>query len=130
MTDRFQIDGEELESHILQLGPIGVDPDHGLFRPVYSESWVRARDPVQGWMDDAGLVTRTDAVGNLYGRLPGNVDGPVVLSGSHLDTVRDGGKYDGALGIHAALAAAAAIKRSGSVPQRPIEVVALCEEEG
>lgn len=126
----FEIDADLLESQIVELGSIGYSPDTGLFRPVYSRSWLQARDTLAGWMSDAGLVVHTDSVGNLYGRLQGTSSDRTVLSGSHLDTVRNGGRYDGALGIHGALAALRAIVGSGSVPQASIEVVALCEEEG
>lgn len=131
MSQQFTVDSELLHSHIEELGAIGLDPTSGeLFRPVYSHSWLTARNKLEDWMSEAGLEVRVDAVGNLFGRLPGETDAPVVLSGSHLDTVRNGGRYDGALGIHAALSAISAIAASGSLPRRPIEVVALCEEEG
>lgn len=128
---KFVLDSELLQSHIEELGTVGLDPISGeLFRPVYSQSWLMARNKLEKWMSAAGLDVRVDAVGNLFGRLPGETDAPVVLSGSHLDTVRNGGRYDGALGIHAALAAVSAIASSGRMPRCPIEVVALCEEEG
>lgn len=131
IDQRFRVDKDLLQSHIDELGNIGLDSDSGvLFRPVYSAAWLEARDMLEKWMLSAGLTTRVDSAGNLFGRLDGHLDGPVVLSGSHLDTVRNGGKYDGALGIHAALAAVSAIVDSGEKPRRPIEVVALCEEEG
>jgi allantoate deiminase len=125
----FAIDVALLERQIDELGEIGKA--HGqLFRPVYGDAWRSARDRVDLWMREAGLRTHVDAVGNLFGRLEGHGDLPAILSGSHLDTVRNAGKYDGALGIHAALAAVRAIARTGQIPQRPLEVVALCEEEG
>jgi allantoate deiminase len=126
----FAIDPERLQARIDELGLIGQDADGVLFRPVYSDAWVRGRDLVERWMRELGLRVRVDPLGNLFGRLDGSVDGPVVLTGSHIDTVRNGGRYDGALGIHAALSAVAAIRDSGRVPRLPIEVVALCEEEG
>lgn len=131
MTTRlFEIDLVALERRIDELGRIGEDPETGLFRPIYSAPWLEARELLRRWMDEAGLKTRVDAAGSLFGRLDGAEDGAVTLTGSHFDTVRNGGKYDGALGIHAGISALAAIVRSGRVPRRPIEVVALCEEEG
>ena len=85
-----------------------------------------ARGLVAGWMRDAGLAPRTDAVGNLIGRRDG--PGPTLLLGSHLDSVRDAGRYDGPLGV---LVALAAVER---VRERPLpfglEVVAFADEEG
>ena len=71
---------------------------------------------------------REDAVGNLFGRLEG--DSPrTILTGSHIDTVMLGGRYDGALGVLSALAALRALKRQLGKPRKSLEVVALCEEE-
>ena len=61
------------------------------------------------WLDEAGLTTRFDAVGNLWGRAEGTDGGSAVVTGSHVDTVRQGGKYDGALGVHMAIAAVQAL---------------------
>jgi allantoate deiminase len=84
----------------------------------------RARDLVAEWMGAAGLETRVDAVGNLLGRTAG--DGPRLLLGSHLDSVRDAGRYDGPLGVLAALAVA---ERLGDAAP-PLEVIAFADEEG
>jgi allantoate deiminase len=84
----------------------------------------RARDLVAGWMREAGLDVRVDAVGNLIGRRGG--DGPALLLGSHLDSVRDAGRYDGPLGVLVALAVAERLGgRAGA-----LEVVAFADEEG
>ena len=88
----------------------------------------RAADLVAGWMDEAGLRVRRDAVGNLIGRIGG--DAPPLVLGSHLDTVPNAGRYDGPLGI---LAALAAVERLGDAGERlsvPLEVAAFADEEG
>lgn len=78
-----------------------------------------------------GLKVRTDRVGNTYGRLQGrDPEAGVVGVGSHLDTVREGGRYDGAYGIIAGLIAVNALKNAYGTPLRTIEVAAFCEEEG
>lgn len=122
----IHVDEEQLGRYITQLGAIGETPD-GMYRFQYDDAWQRARDALLSWIRDAGLEGRVDAVGNVFGRLPGSGDG-VVLTGSHVDTVPAGGKYDGALGVVGGLAALAALRTFGT-PTTTLEVVALCEEE-
>ncbi|RUS46402.1 Zn-dependent hydrolase [Cohnella sp. AR92] len=108
-----------------------AENEAGVTRLLYSPSWLRAQHYLAGRMADAGLAARFDPVGNLYGRLSGrSPDAPVVLTGSHVDTVRSAGKYDGAYGIVAGLAAVSYLKRTYGEPLRPIEVVSFAEEEG
>src|SRR3954447_21344544 len=126
-TDAVHIDERLLGGYVTELGAIGETPD-GMYRFMYDDAWQRARDTLLEWIRDAGLEARVDAVGNVFGRLPGSGDG-VVLTGSHVDTVPSGGKYDGALGVVGGLAALAALRELGT-PERPRGVVALCEEEG
>jgi len=124
------IDASHLHTCIEVLASIGWQEEGGLRRPVYSAAWVRAREKLAGWMRAAGLEVREDAVGNLFGRLRGEDDSRTILTGSHLDTVPLGGKYDGALGILAGLVALQALHEQAGRPRRSLEVVALCEEEG
>jgi len=126
-TDAIVVDEQRLGAYIEELGSIGQSPDGGLFRFQYDQAWQQARDTLLRWMGDVGLETRVDAVGNVFGRIQGNDNG-VILTGSHVDTVPSGGKYDGALGVVGGLAALAALRSRGK-PARTLEVVALCEEE-
>jgi allantoate deiminase len=128
--ERLLIDADEIQAHIDELGEIGKHPEAGLYRPLYSEAWAEAMAVVERWMRDAGLDARRDAVGNLFGRLPGSLNERVVMSGSHIDTVKQGGKYDGALGIHSALAAVKGLSAAYGRPKKTLEVVVICEEEG
>ncbi|MBI4493985.1 MAG: M20 family metallo-hydrolase [Chloroflexi bacterium] len=130
--DRFavELDPAMLQRHIDELGAIGALAEGGLYRGVYTPAWAEAMALVQGWLEALGLETRRDAVGNLFGRLPGTESQRAVLSGSHIDTVRQGGKYDGALGIHAAIAAIGALKAAYGRPRKHLEVYVICEEEG
>lgn len=114
-----------------QLGKIGADSQGGVTRLLYSDSWLQAQRFLAEKMAEAGMDTRFDRVGNLYGRFVGSVPhAPAVLAGSHVDTVRSGGKYDGAFGIAAALAAATELMEIHGRPKRTLEVVSFCEEEG
>ena len=101
-SGKITIDADELEKHIEELGAIGLDPETGgVVRLLYTPAWHQAVEKMRAWMDEAGLETWLDAVGNLHGRLTGREVGPVVMTGSHIDTVVQGGKYDGALGMSA-----------------------------
>jgi len=124
------IDPQKLQARIDQLGAIGVHPDGGLFRTLYDDAWVEAMALLKRWLDEAGLTTRFDAAGNLWGRAEGTDGGSAVVTGSHVDTVRQGGKYDGALGVHMAIAAVQALLERHGTPRRPLEVLVTCEEEG
>lgn len=94
-------------------------------RPYGSHALRRALEAVAGWMREAGLTVRADAVGSVLGRLGG--EGRAVVLGSHVDSVRDAGRYDGPLGVLVALAAA---ERLAGAVAAPVEVVAFADEEG
>jgi allantoate deiminase len=123
----LHVEPAEMKHLVETLGAIGEQPDGGIIRHVYDPAWVAAQRQLAAWMREAGLAVREDAVGNLFGRLEG--ESPrTVMTGSHFDTVRLGGRYDGALGVLSAFAAIRALKKIGK-PKRSLEVVALCEEE-
>lgn len=124
------IDPHQLQARIDQLGAIGSHPDGGLYRALYDDGWVEAMALLQRWLGVAGLTPRFDAVGNLWGRVEGTTGGDAIASGSHVDTVRQGGRYDGALGVHMAIAAVQALLQQCGPPKRPLEVLVTCEEEG
>ncbi len=87
---------ERIQARLQALWEVARGPDGGADRPAYSAAEARAMELVAGWARQAGLTPGLDRWGNLWA-LPGG-DGPVVTSGSHVDTVPDGGRYDGALG--------------------------------
>lgn len=90
-----------------------------------------ANDLVGGWMRAAGLAVRDDAAGNVVGRIEGlDPDAPALLVGSHLDSVRDAGSWDGPLGVVAAISSVEGLRRGGWQPRRPVEIVGFCDEEG
>jgi allantoate deiminase len=126
----IQVDASMLQQYIEALGSIGWQTEGGIIRPVYSVAWMQAREQLAEWMREAGLDVRVDTVGNLFGRLRGVDDSGTILTGSHLDTVPLGGKFDGALGILAGLVALRTLRERAGQPRRSLEVVALCEEEG
>ncbi|MDQ2912079.1 MAG: Zn-dependent hydrolase [Chloroflexota bacterium] len=88
----------------------------------------QARDLVGGWLAARGAEVRRDAAANLYARFPG--EGEAVLVGSHLDSVPEGGRFDGALGVLCAVEAVESLLDANVKLRRPIEVVAWADEEG
>ncbi len=88
-----------VERYIFDLARHGAYGETGVWRVAYSPEWVDAQNQVTGWLEDAGLEARNDAVGNVWGRLAGTEAGPVVATGSHIDSQNPGGRYDGALGV-------------------------------
>src|SRR6266545_4373094 len=124
------IDPALLERRLDELYTIGAEPEGGEYRPLYGPAWATAVERVERWLKDAGLKTRRDAVGNLWGRAEGRDKGKSIVTGSHIDTVRRGGRLDGALGIVAGLTAVEALLKDKRKPRRPLEVVPICEEEG
>ncbi|MEE9257715.1 MAG: M20 family metallo-hydrolase [bacterium] len=102
----------------------------GLARVALTPEYNRVRNLVRGWMKAAGLETRVDAVGNLFGRKEGRLRGlPAVMAGSHLDSQNPGGRFDGPAGVLAALEAVRRIAETGAAHDHPIEVVAFVGEE-
>ena len=124
------IDRALLERRLDELYAIGAEPDGGTYRPLYGAAWATAVERVERWLKDASLKTRRDAVGNVWGRAEGTDKGKSIVTGSHIDTVRHGGRLDGALGIVAGLTAVEALLKENGKPRRTLEVVAICEEEG
>jgi allantoate deiminase len=122
------VEPAEMKHLVETLGAIGEQPGGGIVRYVYDQAWVAARRRLADWLAEAGLAVREDAVGNLFGRLEGKSP-RTILTGSHIDTVRLGGRYDGALGVLSALAAVRLLKDRLGSPRRSLEIVALCEEE-
>ena len=115
----------------MELGKIGPAQGGGTTRFAFTDADMQAHDMVRRYMLDAGLTVREDAVGNLFGRLEGkNADSPVVMTGSHLDTVVSGGMFDGMLGVLAGIEALHTMNEKGVVPNAPIEVCAFKDEEG
>lgn len=111
-----------------KLGRISEEPGR-LTRTFHSPAMARANRLVGSWMRQAGLAVREDAAWNLIGRWPRR-SGPALLIGSHLDTVRNAGLYDGPLGVLLGIAVVDRIRRSGRIPPFAMEVIGFSDEEG
>lgn len=107
------------------------DMEGGLFRAYLTPAYAAAQGRLAEWMRAAGMSVRVDPAANLIGRYEGmNGDAPALLIGSHLDSVKDGGRYDGPLGIMLGVEAVDTLHRVGKRMPFPIEVIAFGDEEG
>ena len=120
-----------LHDAIAELADFNDDPDAGgITREVYTPTYGAALERVAAWMRAADLEVRLDAVGNLFGRWQGSEPGaPLVLTGSHVDTTLNAGRYDGVLGVLGAIEAIHLLHDAGTAPRRSIELVAWAGEE-
>jgi N-carbamoyl-L-amino-acid hydrolase len=132
----IQVDGERLREDVEANAAFGaVDAPEGRGRTVFTgtEADREARERFVAALADAGCAVRVDPVGNVAGRWvadSADPDAAPVAAGSHLDSVPEGGIFDGALGVYGALEALRAIQAADVDPERPIEVVSFTEEEG
>ena len=125
------LDKGQVGAMIEWLASFGKTENGGVTRLLYSPAWQEAQLALKNKMDEWKLQTYFDSVGNLFGRLPGTeVNEKTILTGSHIDTVVDGGKYDGAYGVIASFIATLRLFEAYGYPKKTIEVVSLCEEEG
>ncbi|WP_269581548.1 Zn-dependent hydrolase [Roseibium sp. Sym1] len=121
---------ERLKSLLGGVNSYGFDPSTGGYnRPGFSKEDLDCRAWFAAQMLDDGLSVWNDGALNLFGRF-GPRDGPCIMAGSHLDTVVNGGAYDGSLGACVALECVRAMKEAGLEPETAIEVAATSEEEG
>jgi hydantoinase/carbamoylase family amidase len=118
-----------LHERLAELATLGATPE-GIDRPLFSAAERAARERFAAWARAAGMRLEQDRTGNLFARLDGAEDVAPVQCGSHLDTVKNGGAYDGAYGVVGGLEAVSRIAASGTLPRRPLEVVAWAGEEG
>ena len=125
-----RVDGQRVLARLETLAAIGGQSNGGVTRIAFSDEDRAANDLVAGWMREAGLTVAFDCFGNMFGSSDGNrSDTAVSMAGSHLDTVPNGGRFDGALGVVAALESVLAMRDAGHQPIPPLEMVVWrCEE--
>lgn len=125
------IDGERIAMRIAQLSEIGLTSEGGSSRMGFSKEERAAKELVVGWMQDARLKVREDGAGNIFGTFEGiQTDASIIMSGSHVDTVPNGGHFDGVLGVLTALEVAEAWNKLGYKPKKSYEVAIFSDEEG
>jgi allantoate deiminase len=122
--------GEEIVGRIDQLAAISATPEH-LSRLFLTREHCAAAELILGWMRSAGMNAHLDAIGNVCGRYEGEQPGlPCLMLGSHYDTVRDAGKWDGPLGLITAISCVADLNKRGRRLPFAIEVTGFADEEG
>ena len=129
-TEGLRIDGARLLARLAELAAIGQTGDGGCCRLALTDEDRAGRDLVCRWMREAGLEVRIDAIGNFFGYRPGTEDAAPVMTGSHIDTVATGGRYDGCLGVLAGIEAVHTLNAAGLRTRRPLVVGVFTNEEG
>ncbi|MBU3701708.1 MAG: M20 family metallo-hydrolase [Acidimicrobiia bacterium] len=124
------VDGARLRGRLDELAAVGDTGDGGVCRLALTEADGAGRDLVVTWMRDLGLRVDIDGIGNVIGTWPADATGPAVMTGSHIDTVRTGGRFDGNYGVLAGLEVIETVIESGFVPARPLAVGFFTNEEG
>jgi N-carbamoyl-L-amino-acid hydrolase len=124
----IRINLERLTRDIEELGQIGRDSKGGISRPSFSRADLEAREWLKDRITTAGLQLRQDGAGNIFGRLEGT--GKTVMAGSHIDTVINGGMFDGSVGVLSALECLRRIQEEGVERTKPLELAAFTDEEG
>src|ERR1019366_2586731 len=125
----FHVNSVRLRGTLEKLSEFGRNADGGVTRLGYSDVELAARKYVMGLMRDAGLEVRMDAAGNIFGRRAGSEDLPVLLFGSHIDSVVHGGNFDGDVGSLGAIEVIRALNEGRVQTRHPLEVVVWTNEE-
>src|SRR5690242_16468555 len=127
----LRVNGKRIMDHIFALAEFGRNPQGGVSRVAYSDADKQGREYVLGLLRDAKLDVSIDAAGNLIGRRSGSASGLApILIGSHIDSVPEGGNYDGVVGSMGAIEVAQTLAENNVTLRHPLEVVIFQNEEG
>ncbi len=125
------INPERFRRSMEEMAAVGATAGGGVNRLALSAEDKQARDLLARWVREEGLDLRIDEMGNMFARRPGREDAAhPVMAGSHLDSVPYGGRFDGSLGVLAALEAVRVLNEAGTATRRPVELVNWTNEEG
>lgn len=126
----MKINIERLKSNLTNLGKIGFEEGNGITRSAFTKEYEEGIAFVRSLMEEAGLYACQDSVGNLFGKLEGKEKNKSILIGSHIDSVPNGGMFDGNLGVLAAIECIRTLKENNYDANFSIEAVAFIGEEG
>jgi len=124
----IKVNFDRLKKDIESLSQIGRDPQGGITRPSFSKADLEARDWLKRRIESSGLALGEDGAGNIFGRKEGK--GKTIMAGSHIDTVINGGMFDGSIGVLSALECLRRIKEENIPHSKPLEVASFTDEEG
>ena len=128
---QLHVNGSRIIEHLNGLAEFGKNPQGGVSRVAYSDADLRGREYVMGLMRAARLEVSIDAAGNIVGRRPGSANNlPPLLFGSHIDSVPEGGNYDGVVGSLGAIDVAQTLAENNVTTRHPLEVIIFQNEEG
>lgn len=130
VSAQYHVNSQRLQSTLEKLSEYGRNPDGGVTRLGYSDTDMAAREYVVSLMKDAGLRVRMDPAGNIFGHRDGSQKLPIILFGSHIDSVVHGGNYDGDVGSLGAIEVLRALSESNTKTRHPLEAVIWTNEEG
>ncbi|MBO0859257.1 MAG: Zn-dependent hydrolase [Chloracidobacterium sp.] len=130
-TSQLRVNGQRVNDHLRELSEFGKNPFGGVSRIAYSDADLKGREYVMKLMREARLEVGVDAAGNIVGRRAGNDANlkPLVI-GSHIDSVPEGGNYDGDVGSMGAIEVAQTLAEKNVALRRPLEVIIFQNEEG
>ncbi len=127
----WRANAARMEERILRLAEFGKDPRGGVSRVAFSEADLRGRAYIISLMRQAGLAVRIDPAGNIIGRREGRESHlPPIVFGSHIDSVPNGGRYDGVVGVIGAIECIEVLNAHGVTTRHPLEVIVFAGEEG
>ena len=129
-TSHLAISAEHLLEQVHALAEIGLTAEGACCRLALSDEDRLGRDQLILWMRELKLEVSVDPIGNIFGWRAGLEDLPPVMTGSHIDTVRTGGRYDGPLGVLGGLEVVRSLNQAGVVTRRPLVIAAFTNEEG
>jgi len=129
-SSRFHINSQRLQGTFEKLSEFGRNPEGGVTRLGFSETDLAAREYVTGLMRQAGLEVRIDPAGNIFGLRAGSENLPILLFGSHIDSVLHGGNFDGDVGSLGAIEVMRALSDGNVKTRHPFEAVIWTNEEG
>lgn len=127
----IELTHQEVEQHVEWLSSISDGDGPGTTRLLYSPSWVEAQKQLKAKFEELGAKVEFDAVGNLFATVEGSEEpDSIIASGSHVDTVVEGGSLDGQLGILAAYLAVKKLTEEKGQPKKSLQIISMAEEEG
>ena len=129
-AEQLRISEARLTARLTELAAIGATADGSCCRLALTDEDKAGRDLVVRWMRELGLQVRVDPIGNIFGLRRGSEDIEPVMTGSHIDTVRTGGRYDGNLGVLGGLEVVQVLNEAGIATRRPLVVGVFTDEEG